>query len=174
MRKYYILLLMLAALIVGLLFYCPESHASAGFTEFMEEIEPVEPEEPTIEYILPTYYITDEDADLLLRIAVKEAQVDGVDGMAHVMQVVLNRVFDPAFPNTVAGVIFAPGQFTTASALADANITPEAYVALDAVIFGEYQWNDSHFFESLSGQAFSGWADYTFTYGGHDFYKRRE
>ena len=179
-----IILLIIAALYAGLLFYCVKSEAAdyeteelyllpeAGFTEFLDEIEPIEPE--PLECIEPTYILSDEDADLLLRIGVQEAGCDGVDGIANVMQVVLNRVESEEFPDTVEDVIFQTGQFCAASVLATANITPEAYVALDAVIFGEYQENDTHFFESCEGLVFSGWADYVFTEGGHDFYRVKE
>ena len=162
------LLLAMAALVLGLLFYCPETLAcedlgSAGFEAFLNEIKP----EPKL---LPHYILTDEDADLLLRVGVLEGGCDGVDGIAHVMQVVLNRFESDAWPNTVEGVLRQSGQFTTASKLASANVTPEAYAALDCVIFGDYLWNECYYFESLDGLAFDAWADYSFSYGGHDFY----
>lgn len=163
------LLLAAAALVLGLLFYCPESLAcedlgSAGFTEFVKEID------VTPKKILPHYILTDEDAELLLRIGVLEGGCDGIDGIANVMQVVLNRFESDEFPNTIEGVLLQSGQFTTADKLATANITPEAYAALDCVIFGEYLDNECYYFESLDGLAFASWADYSFSYGGHDFY----
>ncbi len=158
-----------AALFSGLLFCCVDVEASdilpaAGFQKWESEIEPIE----------PTYIVTDEEADLLVRIGCLEGGAD-VEGIANVIQVVMNRVASDKFPNTISEVIFQnnPVQFTTADKLADANVVPEAYEALDAVIFGEYQDNDCHFFESLEGLAFSGWSDYSFSYGGHDFYKVR-
>lgn len=177
----------LAAVLLGLLFYCVVSEAAdyelpeAGFIEFIEEIEPEEiifenPHELFETPIEPTYILSDREVDLLLQIGTLEAGCDGVDGMANVMQVILNRVESDTFPDTVEEVIFQtnPIQFTTASMLGTANITAEAYEALDAVVFGEYQENDTHFFESCEGKVFSSWADYSFTYGGHDFYKLKE
>lgn len=146
-------LLGVAVLLMGLLFYCPETKAQ--------------------NCILPTYYITDEDVDLLLRVAVLEGGGGDVDGMAHVMQVVLNRFESERFPSTIPGVIFQENQFCTADRLECAEITPEAYVALDAVIFGEYRWNDSVFFESCDGLIWGDKYEHTFSYGGHDFYKLR-
>lgn len=183
-------LLAMAALVLGLLFYCPKSYAcygefeaiddwapDAGFYEFLDEIEPgeyVEPEEPPLEKNLPHYILTDEDAELLLKIGVLEGGCDGVDGIGNVMQVVLNRFESDEFPHTIAGVIFQDGQFTTAKKLANASITPEqytdAYAALDCVIFGDYLSNECYYFESMDGLAFASWADYSFSYGGHDFY----
>ena len=111
--------------------------------------------------------------DLLLRVAVLEGGGGDVDGMAHVMQVVLNRFESDRFPSTIPDVIFQENQFCTASRLECAEITPEAYVALDAVIFGEYRWNDSVFFESCDGLIWGDKYEHTFSYGGHDFYKLR-
>lgn len=166
-------LLYSAALILGLLFCClkvsacePEEFPSAGFNEFIDEIE----YKPT--KIMPRYILMDEDVDLLLRIGVLEAGCDGVDGIANVMQVVLNRVFESDdFPSSISEVIFQTGQFCTVDKLATANITPEAWAALDCVIFGDYRSNEALYFESLPGQAWSNVHDYQFTYGGHDFYK---
>ena len=52
-----------------------------------------------------------KDSDILLRIAMAEAEGEGTEGKALVMKVVLNRVEDREFPNSVEGVVFQPGQF---------------------------------------------------------------
>ena len=182
------------AICLGLLFYCIISEAAdydfmpkAGWEEMIEEI-PVEPiyieEEPEYEHphelfdepIAPNYILTDHEAELLLQIGVLEGGEVDPESIANVMQVVMNRVESDSFPNSVEEVIFQdnPKQFTTADKLATANITPEAYAALDQVIFGDYTENDTHFFESCEGLIFSGWAEYAFSYGGHDFYKVKE
>ena len=167
-------LLYSAALIAGLLFCCIKVQAcdygtlylmpKAGFEEYMAEIEP-------IEVIMPTYILSDEDADLLLRVGSLEGGEGNKDGIAHVMQVVLNRVASEKFPDSVEGVVFDRGQFTTAKQLAKANITPEAYQALDEVIFCEFMDNEALYFESLEGKVWSKCHEYLFSYGGHDFYK---
>jgi len=157
---------------------------TAGFEEFLEETPVPEPIEDVgwheietyDEPIAPLYLLTDREVDLLLRIGVLEGGKKDVVGIAHVMQVVMNRVESDQFPNTVEEVIFQknPVQFTTADKLAKANITPEAYAALDQVIFGDYQSNGACFFESCDGLIFNSWADYAFSYGGHDFYNVKE
>lgn len=178
-RKNLIIIFLTAvAIVLGLLFYCVKTEAAdfempeAGFGEFIQEIE-VEPIYQ--EYIDPVYILTDREVDLLLRIGTLEGGCDGVDGIANVMQVVMNRVASDEFPNTVEEVIFQknPTQFTTADKLATANITSEAYAALDQVIFGDYLWNNNHFFESAPGLIFANMYEYTFTVGGHDFYRLR-
>ena len=170
------LFIFMAALIAGLLFCCLKVQAcdaeggtlyllpKAGFEEYVAEIEP-------IEVIMPTYVLTDDEADLLLRVGSLEGGEANKDGIAHVMQVILNRVESDKFPDSVEGVVFESGQFCTASQLAIANITSEAYQALDEVIFGEFGDNKALYFESLEGKAWSKCHEYLFTYGGHDFYK---
>lgn len=165
-----------AVLIAGLFLFCTRVFAcedeenyilpKAGFQLFIEEIEckPI--------HHLPSYILTEEDADLLLRVGVCEAGEVDSEGIANVMQVVLNRVFESDdFPGTIEEVIFQRKQFSTAHRLAKANITPEAYEALDAVCMGEYKSNKALYFESLPGKVWSNVHDYLFTYGGHDFYK---
>lgn len=44
-----------------------------------------------------------------------EAGNQGLTGMQMVAEVVINRVLDSRFPNTIKDVIFAPGQFTPVS-----------------------------------------------------------
>ncbi len=155
-----------AALMLGLLFCCVNVEAcevDAGFPEYLHEIR-VEPK-------LPSYILTDEDAIMLLQIGVLEGGGSDIDGIANVMQVVLNRFESDKFPNSISGVIFQDKQFCTASRLTKANITPEAYVALDAVVFGEYKSNEALYFESLEGIVWAKCHNYLFSYGGHDFYK---
>ena len=193
-------IMMAAVLSMGLLFYCPVANAedseeiktvtfepiyndyispSAGFEGFVDDIEcePIYPEPEVIEEPdhepepLPHYIFTDEDADLLLRIAALEAGNQGVEGMAHVMQVVLNRWESDRWPNSIHDVLFQKGQFATASALANANITDETRQALEEVRWGNYISNEAFFFESLPGIAWADCHTYLFTYKGHDFYK---
>lgn len=52
-----------------------------------------------------------KDSDILLKIAMAEAEGEGTEGKALVMKVVLNRVENKEFPNSVEGVVFQQGQF---------------------------------------------------------------
>ena len=52
-----------------------------------------------------------KDSDILLRIAMAEAEGEGTEGKALVMKVVLNRVESREFPNSIEDVVFQPGQF---------------------------------------------------------------
>lgn len=55
---------------------------------------------------------TDEESQMLLKLAMAEAENQGVVGKALVMNVVKNRVDSDEFPNTIEEVIFQPYQFT--------------------------------------------------------------
>ena len=50
---------------------------------------------------MPIVEISYQDAQYLMHVAEAEAGNQGVEGMALVMQVVLNRVKSPKFPNTI-------------------------------------------------------------------------
>lgn len=60
----------------------------------------------------PDFELTDEEMALLARIVHAEAGNQDQVGKRLVVDVILNRVEDEAFPNTVGGVIYQSGQFT--------------------------------------------------------------
>lgn len=122
------------------------------------------------EELIP-YELSQEDADLVLRVGAREANVHDVEAMANVMQVVLNRVDDPRFPDNVHDVIYAKKQFACCKSLDKADITEEATDALVAVMCGEYRESEALYFESLPGKVWSKCHMYLFSNGGHDFYK---
>jgi len=55
---------------------------------------------------------TAQEIQLMARVGHGEARGEPYEGQVAVAAVVLNRLKNPAFPNTVAGVIFQPGAFT--------------------------------------------------------------
>lgn len=116
-----------------------------------------------------------EDSEILLRIAMAEAEGEGVTGKALVMMVVINRVWNDSFPNSIEGVVFQSGQFTSVNSGGRYYTrTPDAecYEALGLVLGG---WDESQgalYFESCTG---SSWhernLEFLFEYGNHKFYK---
>lgn len=54
----------------------------------------------------------DASVDLLARVISAEARGEPYSGQVAVGAVILNRVSHPAFPNTIAGVVYQPGAFT--------------------------------------------------------------
>ncbi len=79
---------------------------------------------------------TDEESQMLLKLAMAEAEDQGVLGKAIVMNVVKNRVDSEAFPDSIEDVIFEPKQFSPVwdgrydEAVPDA----ECYEALEMVL----------------------------------------
>lgn len=59
--------------------------------------------------------LTNHEKDLLARLVRAEAGGEPYEGMVAVASVVLNRVADSRFPNTIEGVIYAKNQFTPVS-----------------------------------------------------------
>ena len=82
--------------------------------------------------------------ELLARLAWREARGEGILGMRLVLEVVLNRVLSPHFPNTVEEVLYQPGQFTPyGGALELEDITPtEAQYEAVALVLSETPMTD--------------------------------
>lgn len=60
----------------------------------------------------PKYTSTNSDVVLLARLINGEARGEPYEGQVAVGAVIMNRMRDPRFPNTLAGVIYQPGAFT--------------------------------------------------------------
>lgn len=116
-----------------------------------------------------------EDAEILLQIAMAEAEGEGVEGKAYVMMVVLNRVWSDEFPGTIEKVVFQEGQFTPVE---DGgrywNVTPdkECREAYDMVLHG---WDESEGALYFCTSGGSTWVEenreYLYTVGNHNFYR---
>lgn len=98
---------------------------------------------------------SDEESQMLLKIAMAEAEDQGVIGKALVMNVVKNRVDSEEFPDTIEGVIFEDLQFSPiADGRYDAAVPDEeCYEALEMVLsywdgsngalYFEADWNEN-------------------------------
>ncbi|EPD53191.1 spore cortex-lytic enzyme [Paenisporosarcina sp. FSL H8-0542] len=87
---------------------------------------------------LPAKY-SEQDLQLMANAVYGESRGEPYEGQVAVAAVILNRVEDPKFPNTVSGVIFQPRAFT---AVADGQIwlTPNAR-AKEAVLDALNGWD---------------------------------
>lgn len=77
--------------------------------------EPVEPETITADETDSLIYSRDWDADeeeILLKVAMAEAEGESTEGKALVMLVVLNRVWSDGFPDSIGEVVFQKNQFS--------------------------------------------------------------
>ena len=81
-------------------------------------------------------YLTDEDVDLLARIIWLEARGECFEGQQAVAEVVFNRMLASDFPDTLYGVIFEKGQFSTASRVEKATPGETQYRAIYEALTG--------------------------------------
>lgn len=77
--------------------------------EVVAESEPVMLEEVIVEPEVLS--VTEEELELLALVAMAEAEGESEEGQRLVIDVVLNRVDDPHFPDTIYDVIYQPNQF---------------------------------------------------------------
>ena len=149
------------------------SYGSAGFCKFLDDIDVTDcrPKMEVHEISIYTYELDEYEQELLMKIGVHEAGQIDEEGIAHVMQVVLNRREDERFPDTVEEVLFQKGQFTSRKSLNKVKTTEAAENALESVMLGEYTDNEALYFESLKGRAWARIHKYLFSYEGHVFYK---
>lgn len=109
--------------------------------------------------------ISEEDRELMAAIVYHEARGECPAGQRMVAEVVLNRVLSDKFPDTISGVVYQRGQFTSAAhvgsahpdatqreavsaAIAETPITDE-----DVLFFSQGPYND-RIFCRLGGHVF--------------------
>ena len=101
-----------------------------------------------------------KDSDILLKIAMAEAEGEGTEGKALVMKVVLNRVASKEFPNSIEGVVFQPGQFEPV--LDDGrywNVEPDAECYKALYMVQCENWDDTEGALYFSRTGSSPWMD---------------
>lgn len=132
----------------------------------MHRSEDYEPEAPE-----PEPVFTMDERELLARVIMAEAgTTEDLYGCCLVGNVVLNRVYNDSWPNTIYGVVSQPGQFETWSNGAIWSYYPneQSWTAADMVLNG---WNETcaEYF-AMYYIDFSSWATPLFEYGNHRFY----
>lgn len=128
------------------------------------------------------YYLSEQDYDTLLRIVEAEAGGEDEDGKLLVANVVLNRVNNEKFPDTVTEVVMQRGkgvvQFspTVDGRFQNVVISEETYEAVERALYGEDISQGALYFCARS-RADSGklrWFDKKltrlFAYGNHEFF----
>lgn len=114
---------------------------------------------------------SDDDKYLLIRVAWLEAGNQGWEGMAAVMNVIINRA--ERCGASIRDIVYSPGQFDGVTGMID-TCTPgaDAETALWAVMQG---WDVSQGALYFCSPAHNGWHSthltYLFTGWGHEFYK---
>ncbi len=130
-----------------------------------------------------TYQISEEDYEVLLRIVEAEAGSEGEKGKLLVANVVLNRVQNEDFPDTVKDVVFqSSGGTSQFSPVSDGRyytveITEETVRAVERALAGEDISEGALFFvaRKTADPERMEWFDtnlkFLFSYGGHEFFK---
>lgn len=116
-----------------------------------------------------------EDSEILLKIAMAEAEGESVEGKALVMLVVLNRVWSEDFPGTIEDVVFQPRQFSPVREGGRYYTTEpdrECYEALELVMQGWDESGGALYFESCDNSSWhSENLEFLYQYGNHKFYR---
>jgi len=80
--------------------------------------------------------ITEEDIETLARLVWLEARGEPFEGQVAVVEVVLNRILSPSFPDTVEAVVYQKNQFSPAAYIPETTPTETQYRAVAAAIEG--------------------------------------
>lgn len=116
-----------------------------------------------------------EESQMLMKLAMAEAEGESVEGKALVMLVVLNRVWSGKFPGTIEEVIFQPKQFspvTEGGRYYTTEPNEECREALELVMNGWDESDGALYFESCEGGSWhSKNLEYLFREGNHKFYR---
>lgn len=133
------------------------------------------PEENTYESLIGSRDWGAEDAELLMKIAMAEAEGESVEGKALVMLVVLNRVWSDEFPDTIEEVIFQPRQFSVTEPGGRYYTTEPDEGCREALALISTGWDGSQgalYFESCESDSWhSRNLEYLFQEGNHRFYR---
>jgi hypothetical protein len=118
---------------------------------------------------------TRREKQILLRIASAEAEGEGAEGMRKVLEVVLNRVKSPKYPNSIEEVVFQDYpciQFesTENGRYEAAEITKEAYEAFNRINSVGVQDSRVIAFENVHSDTLNKWYEYLYSVGNHRFY----
>mgnify|MGYP003371059412 CR=1 FL=1 len=116
-----------------------------------------------------------EDAEILKKIAMAEAEGESTEGKALVMLVVLNRVWDDDFPDTIKEVVFQENQFSTVlegGRYWTTTPNEDCEAALRLIEQGYDESEGALYFESIKEECWhSNNLEFLFEKGNHKFYK---
>lgn len=124
------------------------------------------------------YYLKYKDYNVLLRIVEAEAGGEDITGKMLVANVIMNRVVNSRFPDTVTEVVYQKhngrAQFspTVNGRIDSVTISQETVEAVERVLYGEDSSNGALYFRSIRSNG--GWHDSSLRrvleHGNHIFY----
>lgn len=116
-----------------------------------------------------------DDAYILAKIAMAEAESEDTEGKALVMLVVLNRVKDDKFPDSIEAVVMQKGQFSPVANGRYDEVEPDEDCFKALELIQKCGWDESNgatYFESKSDSTWhSENLTFLFKHGKHYFYK---
>ena len=160
----------------------PEDAEEVKAPEFEPVYASVEYEEPPQNVYRPITgarfeprEFTQQEAQMLMRIAQAEAGNQGIEGMKMIMAVVLNRTADDDYPETIEKVIFQPHQFQPVAdgRYYNVELSPEVHYALADIEKGEPIDTSIIAFEVTSSNSLERYFSYSYTVGDHNFYTKK-
>lgn len=118
------------------------------------------------------------DRELLYHLVEHEIGSGSLEHKRIIAQVIINRVNSPKFPDTIRGVIYAPGQFSGVGEIMYMTPDAETIQAVDEVLDGECEDNSQgavYFYNPrYVGGSTKRWfesLDFLFEMEGHRFFK---
>ena len=154
----------------------PETEVSGEARVQAAAEETVVAEEPAREAF--TGY-SESDYNVLLRIVQAEAGNCDIEGRVMVANVILNRVEDDAFPNTITKVVYQKHQFSPVSngSIKRCRVTAETVEAVGRALSGEDLTDGALYFMNrhASSKKNASWFDrhleFLFKHGNHEFFR---
>lgn len=131
---------------VSILYFEPVRTRDSDVLTFNAAKNEAKPETKVTEHGDDKVKTNKSDVELLYLITQAEAGNQDLDGMRLVCDVVLNRVDSNRFPNTIEGVLFQSGQFTTAKRLREQTPSKMVREAVDMELSGKRLDSTSLFF----------------------------
>lgn len=151
-----------------------ETEAAETLEAIQIETETAEPEETEGTLIYSRDWGA-EDAEILLKVAMAEAEGESTEGKALVMLVVLNRVWSDGFPDSVEEVVFQEKQFSVTAEGGRYYTTTPDEDCLEALRLIESGWDESQgalYFESCREESWhSRNLEFLYQVGNHRFYR---
>lgn len=115
-----------------------------------------------------------EDAYLLAKIAMAEAEGEDTEGKALVMRVVMNRVKADVFPDSIEDVIYQPRQFSPVANGRFDRVEPDADCWKALSLIEVDGWDESMGATYFESESESTWHEenlkFLFQHGNHYFY----
>lgn len=103
----------------------------------LEEEKGVTPTSEKHRYSDISANISQSEKDNIAKLVWLEARGESNEGQRAVIEVVLNRVLNSRFPNTINGVIFQNNQFSPSGLISSTTATSKEYSNLEYVLSGQ-------------------------------------